>query len=165
MTESLSSSNQSIDMHSRLMDWFLYDRDLRHKRVKIDEQFIFYFFEILNPFQPSIAFHIETSHFISTTNQITGFFNKCNNVLKWVNDIISQKNDNIRKKVVGGTQNSCSWRFGKCLEMTSAIVANECEESQFKLGAQEGLETQPCHEISGNFRVDEIVTFSDVFRG
>ena len=49
--------------------------------------------------------------------------------------------------------------------MTSAIVANESEESQFKLGAQEGLETQPRHEISGNLRVDEIVTFSDIFRG
>ena len=49
--------------------------------------------------------------------------------------------------------------------MTSAIVANESEESQFKLGAQEGLKSQPRHEISGSLRVDEIVTFSDVFRG
>ena len=28
-----SYSNQSIDLHSKLMDWFLYDRDLRYERV------------------------------------------------------------------------------------------------------------------------------------
>ena len=26
--------NQSTDMQSKLMDWFLYDRDVRDKRVK-----------------------------------------------------------------------------------------------------------------------------------
>ena len=29
----LSYRNQSIDLHSKSMDWFLYDRDLRHERV------------------------------------------------------------------------------------------------------------------------------------
>ena len=33
MTESLLYRNQPIDLHSKLMDWFLYDRDLRHERV------------------------------------------------------------------------------------------------------------------------------------
>ena len=32
--KSLSYRNQSIDLHSKSMDWFLYDRNLRHKRVK-----------------------------------------------------------------------------------------------------------------------------------
>ena len=31
---SVSYSNQSIDLRCRLMDWFLYDTDLRHERVK-----------------------------------------------------------------------------------------------------------------------------------
>ena len=31
---SLSSGNQSIHLWSKSMDWFLYDRDLRHERVK-----------------------------------------------------------------------------------------------------------------------------------
>ena len=31
---SLSYRNQSIDLQSRSMDWFLYDRELRHERVK-----------------------------------------------------------------------------------------------------------------------------------
>ena len=31
---SLSYRNQSIDLLWKLMDWFLYDRDLRHERVK-----------------------------------------------------------------------------------------------------------------------------------
>ena len=30
---SLSYRNQSIDLQSKLMDWFLYDSDLRHERV------------------------------------------------------------------------------------------------------------------------------------
>ena len=31
---SLPYKNQSIDLRNRSMDWFLYDRDLRHERVK-----------------------------------------------------------------------------------------------------------------------------------
>ena len=31
---SLSYRNQSIDLQSQSVDWFLYDRDLRHERVK-----------------------------------------------------------------------------------------------------------------------------------
>ena len=34
---SLSYRNQSIDLLYKLMDWFLYGRDLRHKRVKVNE--------------------------------------------------------------------------------------------------------------------------------
>ena len=32
----LSYRNQSIDLPSKSMDWFLYDNDLRHERVKIN---------------------------------------------------------------------------------------------------------------------------------
>ena len=31
---SLSYKNQSIDLFSKSMDWVLYDRDVRHERVK-----------------------------------------------------------------------------------------------------------------------------------
>ena len=31
---SLSNGNQSIDLHSKPMDWFLDDSDIRHERVK-----------------------------------------------------------------------------------------------------------------------------------
>ena len=31
ITEVLSYRNQSIDLQSKLMDWFLYDKDLRHE--------------------------------------------------------------------------------------------------------------------------------------
>ena len=34
---SLSYRNQSIDLQSKTLDWFLYDRDLRHERVNIKE--------------------------------------------------------------------------------------------------------------------------------
>ena len=37
-----------------------------------------------NPFQPSVAFHIETSQLICTANQMNGFFMECNTGLKWV---------------------------------------------------------------------------------
>ena len=38
----------------------------------------------VNPFQPSVAFHIETSHLICKAKQMTGFYMKCNTGLKWV---------------------------------------------------------------------------------
>ena len=42
---------------------------------------------LINPFEPSVAFHIE-SHLICTENQINGFYMKCNTGLKWVKGII-----------------------------------------------------------------------------
>ena len=35
MTGPLSYRNQSIDLQSKSMDWFLYDNSLRHERVKV----------------------------------------------------------------------------------------------------------------------------------
>ena len=32
-----------------------------------------------NPFQPTVAFYIETSHLSLRVNQMTGFYMKCNN--------------------------------------------------------------------------------------
>ena len=37
-----------------------------------------------NSFQPSVPSHIETSHVIRNTNQMTGFYMECNIVLKCV---------------------------------------------------------------------------------
>ena len=36
MTEILSYRKQSIDLQSKSKDWFLYDTDLRHEKVKKD---------------------------------------------------------------------------------------------------------------------------------
>ena len=44
-----------------------------------------YFLCHFNQFQPSVTFHIETSHLICTANQTTGFYMKSNTWLKWVN--------------------------------------------------------------------------------
>ena len=38
----------------------------------------------VNPFHPSLVFHIETSHLIYTANQTAGFYIKCNTGLYWV---------------------------------------------------------------------------------
>ena len=38
----------------------------------------------INSFQPSVKFHIETSHLICSANQITGFYMKCNTGLELV---------------------------------------------------------------------------------
>ena len=38
----------------------------------------------LNLFQLGVVFRIETSHLICSTNQMTGFYTKCNTGLKWV---------------------------------------------------------------------------------
>ena len=38
----------------------------------------------LNPFQPSVAVHIETRYLFCCAKQVTGFYIKCNIRLKWV---------------------------------------------------------------------------------
>ena len=48
---------------------------------------------MLNPFHPSVAFHIETSHLICTTNQMTDFYMKFKAGLKWVNLIYPTSNN------------------------------------------------------------------------
>ena len=50
-------------------------------------------------FQPSPAFHMENSRLISSTNQMTGFYIKCNSELKQVN---------IKQKFNPLTINNCS---------------------------------------------------------
>ena len=40
---------------------------------------------MINPFQPSVAFHIETSHLFCVGKKMTGFYMKCNTGLKQVN--------------------------------------------------------------------------------
>ena len=42
---SLSYGNQSIDLQSKSMDWFLYDRDVRHERVKSKHLTVFWGFQ------------------------------------------------------------------------------------------------------------------------
>ena len=47
-----------------------------------------------NPFQPNIAFNVETNHLILSPNQMTGFYMEFNTGLKWVNidkGILSEK--------------------------------------------------------------------------
>ena len=38
----------------------------------------------LNPFQPSVTFHIKTSHLFCRATQMIGFYMQCNTRLKWV---------------------------------------------------------------------------------
>ena len=47
----------------------------------------------INPFQPIVAFHIETSPLICSTNQMTSFYIKCNNGLKWIKGICISHHD------------------------------------------------------------------------
>ena len=41
----------------------------------------------VQPFQPSVAFHIETSHLFCSAKQMTGFYMKHNTGLKWANRV------------------------------------------------------------------------------
>ena len=43
---------------------------------------------LLNPFHPSVAFHIKTNHLIFNANQMTGFYMKCNTDQTWVKETI-----------------------------------------------------------------------------
>ena len=46
------------------------------------------------PFQPSVTFHIETSHLICRANQITSFYMKCNTGLTRVKHMFSKYSSN-----------------------------------------------------------------------
>ena len=61
-----------------------------------------------NPFQPSVAFHIETSHLICSANQMTGFYMKFRTKLKWINPI-------------------CITLCFKCFQYSAGIVAEYWE--------------------------------------
>ena len=43
--------------------------------------------QLLNTFQPSVLFQIETSHFVCSEKQMTGFYMKRNTGLQWVKGI------------------------------------------------------------------------------
>ena len=45
----------------------------------------------VNPSQPSVAFHIETSLLICNTNQMPGSYMKCNTGLRLVKDLSASK--------------------------------------------------------------------------
>ena len=46
----------------------------------------------INPFQPSVACHIETCHLVFAANEMTGFCMKCNTGLKWGDPLIYSPN-------------------------------------------------------------------------
>ena len=46
----------------------------------------FQYSTLFNPFQPSVLFHVETSHLLCIAKQMTGFYMKCSTRLKWVNN-------------------------------------------------------------------------------
>ena len=70
----------------------------------------------ISPFQPSIAFNIETNHLICNENQVTGFYMKCNTELKWVN--LHLYFLNVRSKLF------CSYH-----RMTFWTVSNICNRT------------------------------------
>ena len=81
-----------FSMFQKLMvsegDWQDYYVNEKLKTNGLNELFFekrLYFNSLFNPFQPSVAFHIETSHLICTANQMTGFYLECKTGLKWVN--------------------------------------------------------------------------------
>ena len=41
----------------------------------------------VDPFQPSVAFHIETSHLFCRAKRMTDFYMECNTELKWINAV------------------------------------------------------------------------------
>ena len=49
----------------------------------VGDYFVLQLWTEVNLFQPTVAFHIETSNLIYTVNQMTGFYMKCNTGLKW----------------------------------------------------------------------------------
>ena len=58
---SLSYRNQSIDLQSKSMDWFLYDKDLRHERLNSFWLWFFqYYLKIMSIFRMETLFESST---------------------------------------------------------------------------------------------------------
>ena len=57
----------------------------------------------INPFQPSVTFHIETSHLICSAKQITGFYMKYNTGLKELSFLSSHVNMTLNLSIFVGT--------------------------------------------------------------
>ena len=53
---------------------------------------------LTDPFQPSVVFHIETSHWFCSAKQITGFYMKHNTGLKWVNSVCLHVRSNLENR-------------------------------------------------------------------
>ena len=93
---SLSYRYQSIDLQSKSVDWFLYDRDLRHKRVKHD-------FRILQLFSYNFRFRIPLkdahSYFFFFFDRFFTKYNKNQFLEITLNDSISPKNAKVFVKM------------------------------------------------------------------
>ena len=72
-----------IDQRDSFSNHFLFpaSEQVGHIHVCVSQAYVF------NPFQPSVVFHIETSHLFKSEKQMIGFYMKCNIGLKWVNSI------------------------------------------------------------------------------
>ena len=107
----VSYRNQSIDLHCKSNDWFLYEMQLWAEMswisISICSWKLLYLFALristhlsktrqtqlsnkkqttcFNLFQPRVVFHIETSHLFCRAKQLTGFYMKSNTRLKRVN--------------------------------------------------------------------------------
>ena len=91
--------NQSIDLHSKLVDWFLYDRDLGLERIKgyrkilgkttnTIDKYTECAAESIKPIKCQCCPHIETSQLIYCANQLTGFYMRATLALDGLKTII-----------------------------------------------------------------------------
>ena len=53
-------------------------------------------FQVFKSCQSKVAFHVETSHLICSTNQMPGLYMKHNTVLKWVKYLLKVNNNSNR---------------------------------------------------------------------
>ena len=72
--------------------------DALHRKIKFSIKDFFIFCAVTGSkltlfIQPSVAFHIETSHLFCSAKQKTGFYMKCNIVLNWVKKVVSGKDN------------------------------------------------------------------------
>ena len=103
----------------------------------------------VNPFQLSIAFHIETNHLFSRAKQITGFYMKSNAGLKWVKDVkIGYFSDYMRlpcytSKLIRFCVLNLQEQEFEYFTMIKIIVLLNCYSSVFHF-----CETLPCFKFS-----------------
>ena len=65
-----------------------------------------------NPFQPIVAFHVETIHLICSASKMAGFYMKCNTGIKQV------KKDKLRVKICNTLKNVM-----KAFRISSSVVS------------------------------------------
>ena len=98
-------------------------------------------YKITYPFQPSVAFHIETGHLFCRSNQMTGFHMKCNTKYFSVYANFPKKHDipqSFHNTSIHKIDNVTLTSFSKCTKIHEVILRRPKLVRDFSGGYKDG---------------------------